>query len=720
MERACPLVLRNSFKDIYRKGTVGTINRLISDGSLKNPRTVCESSSSSLQKHNQGKLSQQLESNYKSVPQLHEYTQKCADKVAELIDSEFQKVDRGLALSYMQYDFNYKSLALQTAMKNLLDSNSQIGLILPSGNIICQEIRLEPAQSHCRQLQQCKPRGDKQHYLNVKSEEVTQAINALSVLSVEHNKIMTSIPRGDMKRAKQIKEDMGSIMDLNPLLKGEKFKSILQNMRSRSFVNQTTAPKKTEVDTAIKEQLKISQAEISKQLKEFNNAYGCLIGEQKECRDFKKIMGKINYQHPNATVPRATELNEVANFHSCVENVKDSRDKADVVLNDVGINLALTLTPYAIVNGVKLAGTLGRTAIITSRVTKAENLVTKVGLGANIAYGGYHSMEEFMQCQEEVKRFQNMGASPGKMTCESMEKIFVNNSNNSRCINQALLSAAFMTPVAAKSLSLARHLPKIPANKIRELTGKIRSGQSLTKAEETLLLAKLKERNPLNKLMLPGISNADKQFASQALEKLYKQENLSPEDLLKLSKLIKPRNPPLLIVTRQDDVDKILDSKRIWGRTEGSVYGATKPAETAVDKLRTGVHGDKEGTFIFTPEAAALFKPHEITGLYSAIKRGAGQYKGPFGDIIIEDARRVMVNGRPHIIVTKARRASGTGSEVLHQGQKTSEAQARLLGRRAGLDTIANTTGAIVTIQAASVFTGVSVSDILYEVLEDD
>lgn len=458
LERDCPEVLRKSFKDIYREGRAGTINDIISDGSLKNPRTVCHSSSHHAHKLNQKKLSEQLQSNYKALPQLHDYTQRCSEKVSHLIDGEY-KEDVELASSYMQYDFNYKSMALQTAMTNLLDSNAQIGLIIPEAKMNCKELRFHSIRLHCEKLQKCRPQGNKQHYLDIKSEEVSKAIDVLSTLSVERNKMMTSIPRGDHKVVIQIKQEMESIMDLNPLLKGEKFKKILKELRSLSYLNQKMRPKKSEVDNAIKEQLKISQNEIRKHLNEFNLAHGCLTGDRRECGDFTATMKKIQYSHPIASFPKADELNSIAIFHSCIENVKDSRNTADAVLNNTTLNLALMLTPYALINGAKLITTLGRTAGISSKVIRNANMAARGIVVGGLAYGAYATIDEYNECQKEIRNFQNMGINPGQMTCENMDKIFVNNSNSSQCISQALLSALLMSTTIPSKIKLAKEYP---------------------------------------------------------------------------------------------------------------------------------------------------------------------------------------------------------------------------------------------------------------------
>ncbi len=712
LERACPQVLQKSFQEIYRKGTAGTINAIISDGHLKNPRSVCSSSAAYVQKVDIQKLNHQLQKNFPENPQLFEFTQNCSRGADQFISREFSKTDLNMAQAYMAYDFNIKSEAIKQAMKDLLDSNAQISLIIPGPKPNCNEFLFGKVKDHCLELNQCQSPASKEHFLKVKTEEVEMALKAHQLLQKEYNKLMDGtgkLSSLNRQEARVIEEDMERIKELSPLLKGEKFKKLLKVKSSQK-----------EIQDAVKGQLQISQNEINKKLKEFNGAYSCLNGTRQDCDNFDHVIKQAQYQNRGTIYPNAKELAFTSTLHQCTESVKEARNDADVILNDAGINLALTLTPYAIVNGVKLAATLARTASITSKVTRAENLTAKTGLAANIGYGGYYNLKEFDQCQQEIKEFGKLGAGQHKMSCENMDRILVNNSNNARCITQALISAALMTPMAAESLRLARHLPKVtlPHSEINALTSKIRSGQSLSKSEELLLLNKLKEKNPLEKLLVKGVSPADKSFATQTLDKLFLKQDVSPQDLIKLSKLIKERNPPLLIITRQDNVDDIMNSGKIWGSTEGSVYAAARPAETKWDKVKTGVFGDKEGTFIFTPEAAGLFKPHEITGLYSGLKNAAGQYKGPFGDIVIESSKKTIIDGRPYIVITKARRAGAAG-EDLHSGQNSAQAAARLAGRRIGLDPLVTGTTAITSIQAASVFTGVSVSDILLELFSD-
>lgn len=701
---SCPKVIEQSLSDIYRKGTAGTINAIISDGSLKNPRTACASSADMASRQSLEKLNQQLMEKFPDHPHLFEYTDKC--------ESSLEKNERNLAQIYMTYDFHFKTEAIKSAMNDLLDSHRQTRFLLPADRINCSDIRLPGVQDRCDDLNQCQSHASAGYYLDMKTEEVSFALQGLKTLEEERRKLLSGTGRissDNRKRAAVLEEDMNMIKDLNPLLKGERFKNILNGN-----------PTPEQIRGAITAQVRVSQNEIQKKMADFNNAYKCLIGAAEDCDNFEDILKLSKYRTQGRIYPGANELNYASTFHECTENIKAARNDADEVLNDVGIDLALTLTPYAIVSGVKAAATLARTANMTSRLARTETAAARVGLAANAGYAGYYNVEEYNRCQREVQEFSKLGSGETKMSCSNSDRILVNNSNNSRCVTQALISAALMTPMAAESLRLARHIPRtvIPKSDIDALANKIRNGQSLSASEEALLLARLKQDNPLDKLLVRGVSASDKAFATSTLDKLYMQQEVSAEDLLKLSKLIKERNPPLLIITNQNDVDKIMDSKTIWGSTEGSVYAATRPIETKIDRIKTGVHAEKEGTFIFTPEAAALFKPHEITGLYSAFKNTAGQYKGPFGDIVIEESRKTIVNGRPHIIVTKARRAGAEG-ERLHSGQTTGEAARRLAGRRLVLDPLATGTGALVSIQAASTFTGVTVSDILFELLEE-
>ncbi len=108
------------------------------------------------------------------------------------------------------------------------------------------------------------------------------------------------------------------------------------------------------------------------------------------------------------------------------------------------------------------------------------------------------------------------------------------------------------------------------------------------------------------------------------------------------------------LFTSQGNIDAILGSRRIWGLTEGNVYAGltartAKSVKTALlnGRLPTG----SDTAFMFTGQAARVFRAHEIWGPFSAWKALGGQFKGGFGDIRLLSYFRDPAGT---IIVTKA------------------------------------------------------------------
>jgi RHS repeat-associated protein len=133
------------------------------------------------------------------------------------------------------------------------------------------------------------------------------------------------------------------------------------------------------------------------------------------------------------------------------------------------------------------------------------------------------------------------------------------------------------------------------------------------------------------------------------------------------------------IYTYTDDISKIRSSGRVWGQTEGSVYGMPVPdAHYRAMTKPTITSPQDPGLIIFEGEAAGMFKPHSIEGPYSGMKRLLGQEKAPFGDIIFDPNLIEVVNGNTIII-----RQASIGS---HAGQSELSAAARLWGRRLGIE----------------------------------
>ena len=112
---------------------------------------------------------------------------------------------------------------------------------------------------------------------------------------------------------------------------------------------------------------------------------------------------------------------------------------------------------------------------------------------------------------------------------------------------------------------------------------------------------------------------------------------------------------------------------RVAATTETHVYAARQHINSAMRQFLSGVK-PKDGLVVFQGEAAKLFDPHEVQGMYSAFKRLAGQQ---------------TTNGVGDIVITKAffnpetKTLTVTGARMVTQGEtkfimQSSEAWAKM------------------------------------------
>jgi hypothetical protein len=142
-----------------------------------------------------------------------------------------------------------------------------------------------------------------------------------------------------------------------------------------------------------------------------------------------------------------------------------------------------------------------------------------------------------------------------------------------------------------------------------------------------------------------------------------------------------------------DAMDAIRQSERLAGTAEGRAYASRKLITNRWRQLLSGVK-PKDGTIVLQGKAAELFSSHEATGLYSGMKRLAGQQvTSGKGDIVITKAFFDEATGT--LTVTEARMVTEGEKQFLLQSKGW--ATARLWGRRAVLDpAITAATGFIV------------------------
>lgn len=467
----CPNVVKHSYKEIYRMGTVGVINKLLSDGSLKDPRTVCKTSASAISNVQVEDVYKDLQSQYPKTRPLYQFSQKCNEGI--------YKEKANIATSFMAYDFNFKSNSIQAALINLLDSKAQIASMIgdnTQGN--CQEISIEIAKNHCLELNKCPKKKDN-YIFTVKSEELFQTLSKLRTVNDQYNELLNKLEtellstvkqnlysykrdgksfekekelRDKIQEAKNTKTDtINAILNLNPVLKGENFKSILSKTIPEKHDVKSVAPAPDDLKRALFNELQLSQKESAKKIKKYNNAYSCLTGNNSKCDEFEDLLKESKYLNHDDESYKTPALATVANFYNCVERVGEFRNEADSVVNESLIGGALSLTPFVFVSGAKLGLTLSRTANAVSKLTKVEGTVNAAATGVGLAYGGFQTKETYDQCKKAEKEFENLASHQKVMSCDNLENILINKSNSSSCASEAIMSAALLAPALVPS-----------------------------------------------------------------------------------------------------------------------------------------------------------------------------------------------------------------------------------------------------------------------------
>lgn len=129
-------------------------------------------------------------------------------------------------------------------------------------------------------------------------------------------------------------------------------------------------------------------------------------------------------------------------------------------------------------------------------------------------------------------------------------------------------------------------------------------------------------------------------------------------------------------------IDKITATRRLAATTEDKVYAARRPITNGFRQFTAGVKA-KDGLVVLQGEASKLFQQHEIRGLYSALKRGAGQQvTSGKGDIIITKA---FFDPKTNTLTVTGARMAQKGEQAFML-QSQGFAKTRMWGRRILLD----------------------------------
>lgn len=508
-DQYCPQVLQDAYLDMYRKGTVGTVNmavNLVADGEdLRNPIAVCKLSAEDIKKIDIAKFNKELESEYPGATQLTSFTQRCSGKIGDKIENE------NIAKAYMAYDFNNKSNAITNTLTDLIESRAQINsMIVSDDKIECKKFRISRVTSRCEELNSCSGKNREDLFL-IKSEEVSSALTTLAAINYESNKDIseqenetsaflkseykkviesclpyvcsgTSPKEAKARDAYQVlakeeseklkllknlkKEKIELILDSNPLLRGDEFSGVIAEVTKDKKLSAPSEIALPVVQDVLKKQLVANQKNIQQKIKEYNGAYNCLVGKGYPCDkvEIDKLLSKTDYQNTNQLQSLKPNLSLVSSFYNCINTTAQSRDLASEKINGA-ISDAASLIPI-----VRVATTLAMAAKAASVLKKIDQAVQmqkkyKIFITANkLASGAYKTVDEYNVCTQVNKDFENLGAKRSAMSCGNIDQILVNKTNRSNCTNRAI-SQTLSTSSNAFKKEYVKQILKAPEYK---------------------------------------------------------------------------------------------------------------------------------------------------------------------------------------------------------------------------------------------------------------
>ena len=188
--------------------------------------------------------------------------------------------------------------------------------------------------------------------------------------------------------------------------------------------------------------------------------------------------------------------------------------------------------------------------------------------------------------------------------------------------------------------------------------------------------------------------------AAQLEAKIAARQTLMREEASWLAEHSNGKADVVFHTTKAENLDKIRGIKaadrdtaltidggntgRLAATTEKFAYGAGKEVTNVWRQLLSGVP-PKDSLIVFQGDAAKLFRPHPVTGGYSAIKRAAGQrITDGSGDVIITNASYDPATRTLH--VTGARMVQEGEERFALQKKFPMQPQVRHLGRVVLLD----------------------------------
>ncbi|MFA6316961.1 MAG: hypothetical protein WC943_06045 [Elusimicrobiota bacterium] len=255
------------------------------------------------------------------------------------------------------------------------------------------------------------------------------------------------------------------------------------------------------------------------------------------------------------------------------------------------------------------------------------------------------------------------------------------------------------TALKDAAITTASLLPTGAWTKIGEVTKLDVLGGHIAKAVRSLSKAKVPP---------PSAVTANAERVAQLNAKIAEGAPLTREESRFLTEATKGKSDVVFHATKSEVLEKeilkfaddgvTVAGGRVAATTEQFVYGSRRQITSLWRKFINGVAVPKDGLIVFQGEASKVFKAHEVRGVYSAMKRAAGQQTSlGGGDVIITKA--VYDTATKTLTVTGARMVTEGERQFLLQSKGF--AMTRFWGRRVLLDGGFTSAGAFIAVSAA-------------------
>lgn len=448
----CPPESYEALDDIYSNGIVGSLAATFGNGDLKDPRSTCNSALKD-QNFDYLKLNEELKTKFPGSPRLLEMANGCFDKdnLDDYIESGRKKTDQKLAQAYLAFDFQAKNSKISDEYIRLIQARSNLGSIINLSANDCSGLVNAEEKAKCEQIKNCDT-SDKKTIFDQKLTEVEVYIDQIKKAREEQKKIPKSKSYGrtkvfndvEKKKYQDLEATINTLMEANPVLKSDEFKKL-------NFENKAVS--KDTLSKTLKQSYENSAKLLDKRIQKLKKAQKCVFGQESSCSDSNEFLASLPLRYSNQVDVKNPQFNAINSFYACTESTKDARNKADDILEDIAITIAITVATMGA--GTFVAG--GATLLKAANLASKAKTVAQVGATvADLGYATGAGITDYNKCSQIENELKTSSAE--SLSCEQIKVNVYQSSNMSRCY----LSAAITATGVAAGGALGLKLLKVP------------------------------------------------------------------------------------------------------------------------------------------------------------------------------------------------------------------------------------------------------------------